>query len=286
MPLTYQNIVDYSARVRSVTDQAVDELARRIAGIGATDPHQRARFIRMHVRDIANQYGIQEQELGAQWYEFCAKAAGMDVDTALVGEIDYERIDHYFQSVLEDYESGEKQWSEVEQRVFNAFEGQMRELERNTIIENLDRDYRNSRRWRQTYRAAAKAGYARVPVGETCAWCLMLASLGYFYRSEKTALYKNGIEPDTYHEHCDCIAVPYNEPGQIEGYDDYNMYFDMYADARDAYYGRDYTDEMARRIEEARDKHDRDYAAGLTRTKWADTNAILMIMREQQGMSH
>lgn len=286
MPLTYQNIVDYSARVKNVTEQAVAELTRRVSGIGADEPERRARFIRMHVRAVAEEYGLQEQELGAQWYEFCAKAAGVDVDTALVSDIDYERIDSYFQTILEDYENGEKPWAEVEPRIYEAFEGRMRELERGTIIDNLDRDYRNSRRWRQTARAAAKAGYARVPVGETCAWCLMLASLGYYYRSEKTALYRDGIEPDRYHEHCDCIAVPYNEPGAIEGYDDYNLYFDMYADARDAYYGRDYSDDMARRIEEARDKHDRDYAAGLTNTKWADTNAILMIMRDQQGMEH
>lgn len=283
MALTYQNIVDYSGRVKTVTDQAVDELARRIANIGATEPERRARFIRMHVRAVAEEYGLQEQELGAQWYEFCAKAAGVDVDTAIVNDIDYERLDSYFQSVLEEYENGEKEWSEVEQRVFDSFESQMRELERGTILDNLDRDVRNSRRWRQTRRAAMKAGYARVPVGETCAWCLMLASLGYYYRSEETAL---GVEPDHYHEHCDCIAVPYNAPDAIDGYDDYNLYFDMYADARDAFYGRDYSDDMARRIEEARERHDRDYAMGKTDVKWADTNAIVMIMREQQGLDH
>lgn len=283
MALTYQNIVDYSGRVKTVTDQAVDELARRIANIGATEPERRARFIRMHVRAVAEEYGLQEQELGAQWYEFCAKAAGVDVDTAIVNDIDYERLDSYFQSVLEEYENGEKEWSEVEQRVFDSFESQMRGLERGTILDNLDRDVRDSRRWRQTRRAAMKAGYARVPVGETCAWCLMLASLGYYYRSEETAL---GVEPDHYHEHCDCIAVPYNAPDAIDGYDDYNLYFDMYADARDAYYGRDYSDDMARRIEEAREKHDRDYAMGKTDVKWADTNAIVMIMREQQGLDH
>lgn len=283
MALTYQNIVDYSGRVKTVTDQAVDELARRIANIGATEPERRARFIRMHVRAVAEEYGLQEQELGAQWYEFCAKAAGVDVDTAIVNDIDYERLDSYFQSVLEEYENGEKEWSEVEQRVFDSFESQMRELERGTILDNLDRDVRDSRRWRQTRRAAMKAGYARVPVGETCAWCLMLASLGYYYRSEETAL---GVEPDHYHEHCDCIAVPYNAPDAIDGYDDYNLYFDMYADARDAFYGRDYSDDMARRIEEAREKHDRDYAMGKTDVKWADTNAIVMIMREQQGLDH
>ena len=283
MALTYQNIVDYSGRVKTVTDQAVDELARRIANIGATEPERRARFIRMHVRAVAEEYGLQEQELGAQWYEFCAKAAGVDVDTAIVNDIDYERLDSYFQSVLEEYENGEMEWSEVEPRVFDSFESKMRELERGTILDNLDRDVRDSRRWRQTRRAAMKAGYARVPVGETCAWCLMLASLGYYYRSEETAL---GVEPDHYHAHCDCIAVPYNAPGAIEGYDDYNLYYDMYVTARDAYFGGDYSQEMAQKIEDARIRHEQAYESGAVTQKWTDYNGVLMIMREQQGLSH
>lgn len=284
MPLTYQNIIDYSSRVKTTTEQAVDELTRRVSNIGATDPSQRARFIRMHVRAVAEEYGLQEQELGAQWYEFCAERAGVRVDAALVDEIDYERIDRHFDRILEDYENGDSTWDDVERDVREAFEYEMRNLERETIIQNLDRDERQAgRRWRQTRRAAMKAGYARVPVGETCAWCLMLASLGYFYRSEETAL---GVEPDHYHAHCDCIAVPYSGPTAIEGYDDYDMYFDMYATARDDYNSGNISPELQARIDAAKEKHDRDYAMGRTDRPWAPVNAITIVMREQQGLSH
>ena len=284
MALTYQNIIDYSGRVKTTTEQAVNELTRRVSNIGASDPEQRARFIRMHVRAVAEEYGMQEQELGAQWYEFCAEKAGVQVEAALVDEIDYERIDRHFDRILDDYVSGDSTWDDVERDVRDAFEYEMRNLERDTIIQNLDRDERQAgRRWRQTKRAAMKAGYARVPVGETCAWCLMLASLGYFYRSEETAL---GVEPDHYHAHCDCIAVPYSGPKSIEGYDDYDMYFDMYATARDDYNSGNISPELQSRIDAAKEKHDRDYAMGKTDRPWAPVNAITIIMREQQGLSH
>lgn len=285
MALTYKNIIDYSNKVKSVTDRAVRELTDRVSNIGASEPERRARFIKMHVRAVAEEYGMQEKELGAQWYEYCAKAAGIKVEPAYVGEIDYGRLDSYFDRVLDDYVSGTEPWDSAERRVRDAFGDRMRDFERSTIIDNLDRDERNSRRrYRQTARAAARAGYARVPVGETCAWCYMLASLGYFYRSEETAL---GVEPDHYHAHCDCIAVPYSGPNAIDGYEDtYEQYFDMYARARDDLANGNISPELEQRIRDAEKRHDEMYRNGLTDRMWASANAITMVMREQNGLEH
>lgn len=53
--------------------------------------------------------------------------------------------------------------------------------------------------------------WARVPRGfYTCAFCLMLASRGFKYRSQHSAgleLGSKGLE-NYYHEHCDCEVVP------------------------------------------------------------------------------
>lgn len=284
MALTYNDVMTYSDKVKGVTGRAVAELRESLSRIDSSDPYTRAYATRRHVMRVAERYGMQEQELGAQWYEYCAKAAGVDVEPAIVEEIDYGELDRYYQTVLQGYTEGDETWEEIEPRVIDSFESQMRGYERNTIISNLDRDHRQEgRRWRQTRRAAMKAGYARVPVGETCAWCYMLASLGYYYRSEETAL---GAEPDHYHYHCDCIAVPYNGPDAIEGYDDYEMYFDMYSSARDAYYAGNYSADVAARIERAHAKHDEDYRSGKTDVPWADINAITIVMRDQQGLSH
>lgn len=61
--------------------------------------------------------------------------------------------------------------------------------------------------------------YARVPSGrETCAFCFMLSSRGFVYRSEQTAGHAHA-----YHENCDCVIVPGFDgipaDKQVKGYD-------------------------------------------------------------------
>jgi len=63
----------------------------------------------------------------------------------------------------------------------------------------------------------AKVRFARVPTGAvTCSFCMMLASRGWIYASEKSA----GAF-DRYHAHCDCQVVPSwaSKPASIAGYD-------------------------------------------------------------------
>lgn len=279
MALTFREVKSYSDKVKSVIGKAESDLASQIASSGGDSSR-----VMYRLRSLADKYGAPMQELGAQWYEFCAQKAGVDVENAIIGELDYGDLESRAESILEDYADGDITWEQAQASIGDAFGEALRGYERDVINSNLDRDARQERRrYRQTDRAAAKAGWCRVPVGETCAWCLMLASLGYYYRSKETAL---GIEPDHYHAHCDCIAVPYNGPEAIEGYDDYEMYFDMYATARDTYNDGTYSPELSNRIEAAREKHEADYRAGRTNTRWTDTNAIMMIMREQQGLEH
>lgn len=66
----------------------------------------------------------------------------------------------------------------------------------------------------------AKLRFARVPSGfETCAFCFMLASRGFVYRSELTA----GLGHD-FHPNCNCTVVP-GAKGRtaIDGYDPKGM---------------------------------------------------------------
>lgn len=93
--------------------------------------------------------------------------------------------------------------------------------------------------------------YARVPTGDkTCAFCLMLASRGFIYRSEDSA-----GEFDQWHDDCDCEVVASfdTKNSAIEGYDP-NEYYSMYANAR---------------------------SGSLT----SDTDGILSKMREMYGLS-
>lgn len=73
----------------------------------------------------------------------------------------------------------------------------------------------------------AKARWARVPVGKTCAFCLVLASRGPAYRSAETA-----GQARKFHGDCDCTAVPYWQgSAHPEGYDP-DALLQQYMDAR------------------------------------------------------
>lgn len=67
------------------------------------------------------------------------------------------------------------------------------------------------------------AGWARVPMGDTCNFCVMLGSRGGVYESKKVAIL--GFSGKTYHGDCDCQPVLVRSPADYpEGYDPEAMY--------------------------------------------------------------
>lgn len=75
--------------------------------------------------------------------------------------------------------------------------------------------------------ATAGLRWARVPVGETCAFCLMLASRGFDYRSRESA----GGAARKFHAYDDCQVVP-DDGDPPAGYDPDGLY-ERYQAARD-----------------------------------------------------
>lgn len=88
---------------------------------------------------------------------------------------------------------------------------------------------RNTRRAYE--RGARKARWARIPTGpETCAFCIMLASRGFVYLSEESA---GGLDPDHYHDNCDCqVVAGFSDDSAVDGFDHTELY-DMYLAARE-----------------------------------------------------
>jgi hypothetical protein len=89
---------------------------------------------------------------------------------------------------------------------------------RNTVMMNAERD-------------RARTRFARVPVGKTCAWCLMLASRGAVYRSAASA----GAARQYHGGDCDCQPVPSWDGGKDlpPSYDEGHLY-DLYDRGRTA----------------------------------------------------
>lgn len=277
MALSYADIQRYSEALKSITGNAGADVAAAIADALEGSP-TRERLL-LAIRRAARRYLESSRELGAQWYEYAADAAGVGVDPALMDEYLYEGFDRRMGGYVDGYLDGKTTLADFDRAIQEAIEDEIRNAARQEVISNLDRDARADRRAGRRERA----GYARVPVGETCAWCFMLASLGYYYRSYESA---GGVYPDHYHLHCDCVVVPYSGPDAIEGYDDYERYREMYDRANAARKSGDYTDEMRERIERAHAEHDRKYAAGLVSEKWTPYNETLILMRAQNGLSH
>jgi len=72
------------------------------------------------------------------------------------------------------------------------------------------------------------AEWAWIPVGDTCAFCITLASRGW-QRASRKAL-KNG-HAEHIHANCDCTyAIRFDGSSEVEGYDS-GAYLDLYQDA-------------------------------------------------------
>ena len=72
------------------------------------------------------------------------------------------------------------------------------------------------------------AEWAWIPVGETCAFCLTLASRGWQRASQKAI--RNGHAKHI-HANCNCTyAVRFDQDTDVEGYEP-KAYYDLYADA-------------------------------------------------------
>lgn len=69
-------------------------------------------------------------------------------------------------------------------------------------------------------RDTVRTGFARVPRGVTCAFCTMVASRGFVYRTAETAGQSN-----QWHDDCDCSIVPgQNADDYPPGYDPDALY--------------------------------------------------------------
>ena len=67
---------------------------------------------------------------------------------------------------------------------------------------------------------------AWIPSGDTCAFCITLASRGWQKVSKKSL--RNGIHAEHIHSNCDCVhAVRFNDNEDVEGYDP-EAYYKMY----------------------------------------------------------
>lgn len=231
---------------------------------------------------IGEKYGLLASELGAQWYDLCTQLAGVNAEPAELSTMDSESIAASANAAATRAESG---------IIAEAFGSYLQ----NVINESI-RMTGDANLWRDYERGLAGGRWCRVPVGETCAWCLMLASQGAWYVSRESAL---GETADHYHRDCNCIAVYHADADSIKGYTELERYKRIYYEAENANdanaTGRDpYPEELAERVQRAKARHDaredaRQQAAeergeDYEREPWTRYNEDMVIIRYRYGL--
>lgn len=117
-------------------------------------------------------------------------------------------------------------------------------------------------------RDPSKPKYAIVPQPGACAFCMMRAAQGFVYPSQASVHSHGG---------CGCMPTPtFGKDGSVSGYNP-DEYADMWDDAAAAYDSGNLPDDLKQRIEAEKERK----GASFNRT-----NAVLMVMRDENGLGH
>lgn len=258
---TYNDIVTYANGLRGVSDAARDAFLAAAMDVDFTDWARAADQIREIAERVCDIYGLAAQTLAGQWYDYCERLATGSEPTAYTGDTEQrsvipsvnEQVDKLFDRVY------------TEQQLVQSLQSVVTEHIKQRAADEI------GARAMEGKAKGQKVGYCRVPVGDTCAYCVMLASRGFDYLTEKSAASAS-------HDGCDCVVVPFHKADSIPGYEDQlKGYRDQYDEARRL--AKDPPPGLQARFDEAKAKHDADYRAGRTSTRWSDANKLTIAMR-------
>lgn len=282
-----EQVREYQGYTAQLFEGVFEALLEIFLGIDISDPENRRYVADTAVHNFGH-YASFSSDLGRAWYQQCrdTQSDGKNpyVARAYINDDDYRKLTNDVYSVLDkvydEKKTAEEGCEELAQYVANY----VQKANRDTVIENLNIENAGvesapgtptrveQRKELRRYKGG-NVTYMRVPSADChCAFCLMMASRGAVYKTLESA--GGGGDENKYHLHCRCsvVPVPKNDP-LIEGYstDDYE---DMYYGAREKWEHKDYSEDVAKRIERGKAnaaKHDRE---------WRDINEIEIVMRD------
>lgn len=206
---------------RALTELSRAAQAEFISGFESINPrlqYQRNQFIREWFPGLIEKYGIIAASVGADVFEAEAVELGLRPLLDLAPGVNPERAAARLGGELNSTTTLATSLALVDELVKQPY--------RSTFQDSAIR---------------SGAGWARVPMGDTCSFCIMLASRGGVYSSKDVAVL--GFSGKRYHGGCDCQpALVRDESDYPEGYNPEAMY-GQYMRARDA--AGDYFDTKA-----------------------------------------
>lgn len=186
----------------AINNKAVEEMAKWLETKGGV---KRVSFQEMsaYAYALATKYGEASASLSAQMYDEVAELSGMTLPSAEVADtVSYSEIAKAITKTAAKTQNT-KNVSEVVGRY-------VKRTGADTMLKNAQRD---------------GAQFAWVPAGDSCAFCITLASRGWQFMSKKAL--RNG-HAEHIHTNCDCTyAVRFDNKTNIKGYDP-QVYKDMY----------------------------------------------------------
>lgn len=200
MQITEKAWVEYITKMSQISQKAADLMQSWVQKNGLEND----KALLDYAYALSQHYGQAIGALSCQMYEATAAAQGVIVHTAEVAD-------------LPDYGEVAKAVKGTKKQSPNNIPGTLARLVKqvgaDTTLKNAERD---------------GAQFAWVPHGDTCAFCITLASRGWRYRSKKAM--RNG-HAEHIHAHCDCeYAVRFDGKSTVAGYDP-DKYLEEYYDA-------------------------------------------------------
>ena len=200
MQITEKAWLEYITKMSQISQKAADLMQSWVQKNGLEND----KALLDYAYALSQHYGQAIGALSCQMYEATAAAQGVIVPTAEVADIP-------------DYGEVAKAVKGTKKQSPNNIPGTLARLVKqvgaDTTLKNAERD---------------GAQFAWVPHGDTCAFCITLASRGWQYMSKKAM--RNG-HAEHIHAHCDCeYAVRFDGKSTVAGYDP-DKYLEEYYDA-------------------------------------------------------
>lgn len=208
MQITEDDWINYKNKMAALSDKAAENLEMWLQVKGGYQNVSRDQLIK-YMYGLATYYGEATASLAAEMYDEVAALSGVTVPSAEVAETaSYGEIASAVKAVTKNPTTNSNLGNVVVRYVKRAAE--------DTTLKNAKRDQKMG------------AQFAWVPAGDTCAFCMMLASNGWQYQSEHAM--RNG-HASHIHPNCDCTyAVRFDGKSNVKGYNP-DKYKAMYQNA-------------------------------------------------------
>lgn len=202
MVISQNDWENYIAKMRKLSETAANKFQEYVDKYGFED----RKSLIDYAYALVTKYGEGEAYLAAQMYDEIAELSGVTVESAIPAPTaTYGETAKAINGSLKQSKDG-KLLNQVAYRL-------TKQAGADTSLQNAIRD---------------RAEWAWVPMGDTCAFCITLASRGWQTTSRKML---KGAHAEHIHANCDCqFAVRFDKKSGVKGYDP-DKYLEMYKSA-------------------------------------------------------